>query len=70
MLIQHTKRAYNEDGDIGFLDPAWVSDSAIKENPMRVEDYLVYAFLKMQYKTYVLLPYNFPYVIYLFFLLL
>lgn len=49
------------DSDIGYLNPAAVNHDCIKGSPEACEEYLYTTLLKLQYKNYILLPYNFKY---------
>lgn len=43
---------------IAFLDPGWVCETAIETMADDVEKYLVEAFAKLQYRSYIMVPYN------------
>lgn len=44
---------------IGFLDPGLVNEKLIRDSYQQIEDYVFNAFVKLQNKSFILLPYNF-----------
>ena len=62
MEIQTAKT--NSYETVGFLDPGMVNEKLISEPRYLkdIEDYVLHAFIKLQKKHYVFLPYNFEYV--------
>ena len=59
----HTAKANSLEA-VGFLDPGMVNEKLISDQMYvkDIEDYVLHAFLKLQHKHYVFLPYNFEYV--------
>ena len=62
MEIQTAKA--NSYETVGFLDPGMVNENLVSQSICQkdLEDYVLHAFLKLQNKHYVFLPYNFEYV--------
>ena len=59
MEIQTAKT--NSYETVGFLDPGMVNEKLISQQIYQkdIEDYVLHAFLKLQQKHYMFLPYNF-----------
>ena len=53
--------AREDHASIAFLDPAWFYETIISSHADHVENYLVEAFVKFQYRSYIVVPYNYKF---------